>query len=252
MTAEQYAAAVEVGLRDLPWRVRKSLLADLRLHLEEIPPGEDLEARLGRPWDYAAELRAAADMTPRRGPVAFLRARRPRTLAIALIVLALVAVLIAGIAWASTYQPITRGHVGLRPIPSRIGAVDEVVVNFRNGEPFRTGVSIMNTGRFSTRIVGVPLQMGYTPYSVRAFVMPMEGGGESGPAAPFHAFTLRPGEERLIILRGAYANCHAYQAAGSVTVEQIAVRTRFLLWTRTVWVPLASPLVIRIPSHSCR
>ena len=47
VNADQYLAVVESELTDLPWKARKSLLADLRVHLEEIPPDEDLVERLG-------------------------------------------------------------------------------------------------------------------------------------------------------------------------------------------------------------
>jgi hypothetical protein len=44
MTSDQYLAAVQDHLLDLPWRVRKNLAEDLRVHLKEIPD-EDLVER---------------------------------------------------------------------------------------------------------------------------------------------------------------------------------------------------------------
>jgi hypothetical protein len=169
VTGEQYLAAVEAHLIDLPWRVRKNLAADLRVHLAEVP-SDDLSSRLGSPSDYAAELRTAASLTPRRGPVAFLRARRPRNVAIVILLLAVVGVLAAAVAWAISYQPVTTGSTGLSPNPSRQGALGETVAPFRNGKPFQFGFSIRNDGRFSVRILEVPLDQRFLPFAFRVYV----------------------------------------------------------------------------------
>jgi hypothetical protein len=65
-----YADRVRAALADLPADRREDLLADLTDHLAEVA-GEDgdgaresLEARLGPPERYAAELRAAAGLPP--------------------------------------------------------------------------------------------------------------------------------------------------------------------------------------------
>ncbi|MDT7572862.1 MAG: hypothetical protein QOE05_3036 [Actinomycetota bacterium] len=67
--AEQYLADVEHELADLPADERAELLEDLGLHLaalEEEADERPLAARLGSPADYAAELRVAAGLPPRR------------------------------------------------------------------------------------------------------------------------------------------------------------------------------------------
>ena len=78
MTADDFVRQVELALGDLPWRQRRDLVAELREHLAELPPDTDLYARHGAPDRYAAEMRAAAGLELRRGPFAYLRARRPR------------------------------------------------------------------------------------------------------------------------------------------------------------------------------
>lgn len=256
MNADQYLAAVELQLGDLPWKARKHLAADLRLHLAELPPGEDLVERLGSPAAYAAELRSAEGLAVPRGPIAFLRARRPRNVAIALVLVAVVAALIAAAAWASSYQPVVTGSTWMNPRGGRAGALEEYVATFRPGAPFQLGFSIRNDGRFPVRIVDVPLGNFY-PFVVRAFVIPpnphvvdFQTHGE-----PFHPFTLAPGEERLLALRGRYRTCASYPAsAGSaITVFGLPVRERFALWSQTVDVELASPLVIQTTArHACR
>src|SRR2546423_13097712 len=56
-----YASAVRDALEPLPEAQRESLLEDLENHLAEVASesGVSLQERLGRPEDYAAELRSA-------------------------------------------------------------------------------------------------------------------------------------------------------------------------------------------------
>src|SRR5947208_9576558 len=75
-----YASAVRAALAPLPEAQRESLLEDLENHLAEVAGESDvpLEARLGRPEDYAAELRSAygaGNDTPRGGRERPFRAR---------------------------------------------------------------------------------------------------------------------------------------------------------------------------------
>ncbi|MGY1801776.1 HAAS signaling domain-containing protein [Blastococcus sp. SYSU D00922] len=68
--AEDYLAAVEHELADLPAEDRSALLEDLALHLDAVTAEDDdrpVEVRLGPPAQYAADLRAAAGLPPRGG-----------------------------------------------------------------------------------------------------------------------------------------------------------------------------------------
>lgn len=68
LSGPRYLAAVEHQLADLPAEERSALLEDLALHLDALAEEDDerpLEVRLGRPADYAAELRAAAGLPAR-------------------------------------------------------------------------------------------------------------------------------------------------------------------------------------------
>jgi hypothetical protein len=247
MTRDPYVRAVELQLLDLPWSVRKNLVADLRVHLAEIPAGEDLVSRLGTPQSYAGELRSAAGLEFRRGPIAFLRARRPRNLVLAIVLLAVLGAAVAAVTWASGYQPLGPGSTGASPPVSSQGALNETVAPFLSGKPFQVGFSVRNSGRFAVRILDVPLE-GYHPFTVRKFTARSDERG-TGPPVPFQAFTLEPGRERLIVLRGRYANCDKWVAGGSVGYEAMPVRMRFLRWTHTIFVKLFTPLVIRMPAH---
>ncbi len=249
-SADQYLAVVESELSDLPWKARKSLLADLRLHLDEIPPDEDLEERLGSPWNYATELREAADLRPRRGPIAFLRARRPRNVAIAALLLALIGAITAGGLWSRSYQPLSEGGAEMFPLNARgPAALEGRVATFRSGKPFQVGASVRNDGHFPVRILGVPIIQGrFTPFAVRPYLGPAENNCIGAMCAEtFHPFTLEPGKERLIMLLGHYANCRQFHQGNGTGLESIPIRMKFLLSTRTVYVPLRGPLEIEFP-----
>ena len=238
---------METHLLDLPWRVRKSLVADLRVHLADVPADDDLVARLGSPQAYAGELRSAAGLVPRRGLIAFVRARRPRNVVFAFALLGLVAAVVAGVTWAQSYQPVAPGTTGVHPVVSGQGALGEMVAPFRNGKPFQVGFSVRNSGRFAVRILDVPLT-GINPFVTHKFTARSDERG-TGPPVRFEPFTLEPGCERLIVLRGKYANCHDWSVSSSVGYETMPVRMRFLRWTHTIHVKLFTPLVIRMPAH---
>jgi anti-sigma factor RsiW len=68
--AQDYLAAVEHELADLPVDDRSALLEDLALHLDALAAEEDdrpIAVRLGPPAAYAADLRAAAGLPARGG-----------------------------------------------------------------------------------------------------------------------------------------------------------------------------------------
>lgn len=72
--SEAFLAAVKEQLSDLPEEERTDLLEDLAQHLADITAdraedGPSLTTLLGEPEQYAAELRAAADLPPRAAPV---------------------------------------------------------------------------------------------------------------------------------------------------------------------------------------
>jgi hypothetical protein len=87
--AQDYLAAVEHELADLPVEDRSALLEDLALHLDALAAEDDdrpIAVRLGPPAAYATDLRAAAGLPPRGGggrlTTAGLRQRLGRVLAV--------------------------------------------------------------------------------------------------------------------------------------------------------------------------
>jgi hypothetical protein len=61
---ERYLAAVRAALADLSTEDREDLMEDVASHLADVAAEGrgTLEDRLGKPWDYAAELRSAAGL----------------------------------------------------------------------------------------------------------------------------------------------------------------------------------------------
>jgi hypothetical protein len=243
VTREEYLREVEWQLRDAPWKRRKQLLAELAAHLDETPAEQ-----LDTPQAYAAELRRSENLPRRHGVGAFLRARRPRNLVLVAVLLVLVALLASGYAWAESYQPLAAGNYGLFPDRSVTGPAGETAVTFHDRAPFRFGFSVRNDGGLTVRVLGVPLG-GSSPFTARLFMSgPLEHARAiPGPAVPFRPFDLGPGEQRMLILRGSFANCRDYAGRTTTEFTDMHIRFEFLWRTQTVSVPLSSPLVIRVP-----
>jgi hypothetical protein len=248
VTADSYLHRVDAALRDLPWKMRRDLVSELRVHLAELPAESDLEVRLGTPEDYAADLRAAAGIERRHGPVAFLRARRPRTLILTALALTVIGLAIGAASWVQSYQPIKFDGGTLLPehASPEFGSNNESVV-FHKGRPFRYGVTILNNGRFTVRVLGVPYAP-VLPFSARLLMSaPTKAYNPGGPFKSFEPFNLKPGEMTVLLLKGVYA-CHTGTGRGpSLTMVALPVRSSFLWRTTTTWIPLDGSLTFRFP-----
>jgi hypothetical protein len=226
-------------------------VSELRGHLAELPAGKSLNAQLGRPHQYADDLRAAAGLERRRGLVAFLRARRPRNLILTGVVLTVIGLAIGAVVWTDSYQPLAfRSGMEITPPALQApGGTSESVV-FHKGRPFRLGLDIQNIGRFTVRVLGVP----YAPTELvspsRLLVSgpgPASGIGFPGPLHGFHPFDMKPGERRELELKGVYAHCRYWRGGGSQLLNDFPVRFRFLWRTATAHIPLPEPLAIVFP-----
>ena len=260
MTAGDYVRRVSFELSDLPWRMRQELLSELRGHLGELPDGTDLVERLGAPEEYAADLRSAAGLERRRGPIAFLRARRPRNLILIVLALTVIGLAIGAVAWIDSYQPLATGNTSYGPLHSVDSpAGDGVYVVFHQGKPFRYGMTIWNRGRFTVRVLGVADffegHLGGLPASVRLLMSApttFDQGGIPAPYRRFHPFDLRPGEQRGLIFSGVYdLPCRDRgPGGGSDYLLSLPVRFRFLWRTETVQVPLPERLAVSFPKEA--
>jgi hypothetical protein len=248
VTANEYTREVERALRDLPWSQRRDLVADLRNHLTDLPPDTNLVERLGTPERYAADMRAAAGLERRRGPIAWLRARRPRSLVLVVLSLVVLALAIGGLVWIQDYQPLTTGNTWSSPgaIDSPTG--DGVYYVFHQGRRFRYGMTIANSGRFTVRVLDIPLVRVAWPVRFRLLVsqpMTPDGGSPPGPWVPFHPFDLHPGEQRGIELSGRFnlpCSRRSDTAGLSEGWDWIPVHYSFLWHMGTAEVPFPEPL----------
>jgi hypothetical protein len=252
VTHEDYLRSVGFWLRDLPWRTRRDLKAELRGHLEELPADTDLAERLGTPQEYAADLRSAAGLERRRGLIAFLRARRPRNVILTVLALTVVGLAIGAAAWIQSYQPIA--FAGGKQLPEGVKAargVEGDAVVFRRGRPFRFGFTVQNTGRFAVRVLGVPYSP-VLPFSTRLLMSgPQKEPGMELPWKPFRPFELQPGEIRWLVLEGAYT-CNSGMGPGtSAGIDTLPVRFSFLWKTSTASIPLDGALTFLFP-RGCR
>jgi hypothetical protein len=269
MISDDYLRRVGFALRDLPWRMRRELLAELREHLAELPAEADVGARLGSPEKYAAELRSAAGLERRRGAIAFLQARRPRNLVLIAIALAIIGLAIGTVRWVDGYQPLVwSGGLILPAGATESPTGDGELADFHDGRPFEFGISIANNGRFAVRILGVP-EAPILPFSAqllmskssRSFRHPSQ---TPIPLVRFKPFDLQPDEQRVLVLRGVYRTnptlCGSGLRWGGIKLVPFPIRYSFLWTTTTVQVHYPEKLWIRIrhkadrsaPLRGCR
>lgn len=247
MNAEKYVRRVASELRDLPWKQRRDLVAELRGHLGELPEGTDLPAAA----QYAAEMRAAAGLARRRGPKAFLRARRPRTLALIAVCVTLLGVSIGAVVWIYSYQPLAFDS-GFSRLPlgyHSLFGVKGDAVTFRKGKPFDLALQFANTRRFTVRILGTGFSPDM-PWTAHLLAAPPSytGNVDWEHLEPFHPFDLRPGQYAYLELKGVWACRAAHEAGTGLTVHDFLVRYGFLWRTGTAAIPLVDgDLEIRFP-----
>lgn len=268
MNADEYVRNVESALRDLPWSQRRDLVAELRSHLADFPPDTDLEARLGTPERYAADLRDAEGVDRRRGPIAFVKARRPRNVILTVAAVVTIALVATGIAWVQSYQPLSWAGGGfLSPRGSRANDGVYVTLTFHKRGHFALGLPITNTGSLPVQVLGLgglhpdPLALipnPPMPFSVRlrmsrAYIYEPKHLSYSR----FHPFDLQPGRSVTLVLDATYKrDCRPW---GPGLEEMIAptgfqlregfipIRFHFLWKTSTALINPYDILQIRFP-----
>jgi len=246
VTADAYLREVELALRDLPWRQRRILVAELQQHLAELPPETNFRERLGAPEQYAAEMRAAAGLERRRGPIAFLRARRPRNVVLTALALIVVGLAIGSFAWIQTYQPLAYGGAMGMPGGTKTDPLNNAFsLPVRPGHRFDIGLQIENSGRFAVRIVGLPLNMTALPFHGRVLMNgPVYRRGPNSNR-PFHPFDLQPGQGFWLEIDGVFDCGRLVQ--GSVMPFSIPVRYTLLWRTSTTTITPSHPVELTVP-----
>lgn len=108
-------------------------------------------------------------------------------------------------------------------------------------------MEIMNTGRFTVRVLAVPYEA-YLPWTARLKMASLSYTGHYvGPYARFHPFDLKPGERRYLIFKGVFA-CHGgFSRGGALTLSDFPVRFSFLWRKTTTAIPLPEDLGIVFP-----
>jgi hypothetical protein len=250
VTADDYLRLVTYELRDLPWRTKRELASELERHLAELPADTDYLQRLGRPEQYAAEMRSAAGLERQRGLISFLRARRLRNLIAIVVVLTLSGLAISAVVWVDSYQPITFAGGTQLPLHARtaLGQAGYSVV-FRKGRPFEYGITIYNSGRFTVRVLGVSRSV--TDFFKGRLLMSEDQTGrlDERPLKRFHPFDMKPGSYRWLVFKGVYA-CTTGMGSGpgvAITWGAFPVRFSFLWRTATASIPLDAPLGFSFP-----
>jgi hypothetical protein len=274
MTSDDYLRGVGSALRDLPWQQRQELLAELRGHLADFPADTDLSERLGTPDQYAADLRAAEGLERRRGPIAWLKARRPRNVIATVVALILIGLAIGGVVWVQSYEPLADAGGGFVPAQLRQApnGADKPLV-FRKGGHFRFGIPIENAGSFGVRILGLggwqsgPVALVHypppLPFSYKlAMTRPVsEWENQRGPLVPFRPFDLEPGKTAMLVIEAIYPqSCRPFEPGQVATPaatgyypwdSRIPVRYHFLWKDSTTLIWPQFLLQVRFPK-GCR
>jgi HAAS domain-containing protein len=248
--ADDYLRRVDAALSDLPWSVRRDLMAELKAHLEELPPDE--AARLGTPEEYAAEMRTAAGLEHRRGPIAFLRARRPRNLILTVVLLTLIGLAIGSVVWIDSYQPLAWANATQEPLASTPspGQPGTTVV-FRKGRPFQYGIVIRNSGRFTVRVLGVPRGVGDFYAGPLLMSKDTTPRMDERPLERFHPFDMKPGSFRWLVFKGVLACTTGASKPVAVTRVDFPIRYSFLWRTAIASIPLNDPVTISFSKEGC-
>lgn len=252
MTSEEYRRRVGSALRDLPWGQRRDLLAELSSHLADFPADTDLAERLGPPEQYAADLRTAEGIERRRGPIAYVRARRPRTLLLVALALTVIGLASGSVAWVDSYQPIAGGSHCMYPqgggavaLLCQLGGTETVDV--RNGKPVRFGVSFVNHGPFTVRVSGIPGLLQLIPAHGALYLYER---GHSRGGQRFHPFDLAPGQTAEVVFRGTYdAKCQRADPTTETILELKGLDVQFsFLWRSGIAkVTFPAPLAFYYP-----
>lgn len=227
--AARYASAVERELRDLPCAQRRTLVGDLRAHLAEFPPDDDLVARLGSPVAYAAELRRSSGLPLPRG----LRRLRRIPLWLRILVPAMVILLVAALVLlrsSDITSPLSYGNSYLIPgnePPVEFGDKANIVLTYQHGQEYDFTFNVENTGHLPVTVDEVaPPHVLVVPLQIEEVGLGARGDtGRSRPAQPFRPFPLDPGEERSVFFHGVFAYCDAGNGDGGEPLDSAVSRS---------------------------
>ncbi len=126
------------------------------------------------------------------------------------------------------------------------------VFTYVHGETFTIAFSVRNGGRFPVtveRLDNLPTEdQGFPMVAEEVLLGAYEDDWNFGyvPDAPFNAFSLEPGQQRVIGVRARFAHCGRNAEGTSTSWEVAFVRFRAFGLTHTMEVPL--PLTVEVES----
>ena len=140
-----------------------------------------------------------------------------------------------------------RSPLDSTPTPGAAG----VTVVFRKGRPFRYGIVIRNTGRFTVRVLGVPRDVG--DFYAGPLLMSKDTTPRMNemPLERFHPFDMKPGAHRWLVFKGVLTCTTGAGKTLAVTREDFPIRYSFLWRTGTARIPLADPVTISFSKEGC-
>lgn len=240
---QQYATEVGRRLRDLPAEQRAEIARDIteRLTARGISRYNGAVVELGRSSVYADEFRQAMELPP------FGRVRRHRLLRVGAVVAVLA--LVGGGVYAWLHDPVPADyplHLNGMSVESpgeMVGSVIRMPVEM--GQQITFGFGLVNDGDRAVRVdeITTPLQVqainrglsfwteSQTPiFQPEIQIVPQTStvdivysGFGVPPSFEFHPFTLQPGEQVLVMLRGSLAYCVEAPGMGTTDHPQLEV-----------------------------
>ena len=157
------------------------------------------------------------------------------------------------------YRPLEAGSVtrfpsaslSIRPEPPYRD--EAYVLPYRHGHEADVSFSVRNSGRFRVTILDVPLiHTDFGGLLVFSGAMLGDPFDRQARLKPFRPFSLAPGHEALITLRGILFNCDSNSPGVEESFDRFRVQYRFLWITHTAEIGLPAPLkVISPPDADC-
>ena len=243
-------------LGDVNRRDRRHLLAELDRMLSELPPKTRPRSGLGNPEEIALTLRRTANL-PRRVSLRRRFWRSPWWVKAATVI---VVAMIAPLTWYGRttlqYELQTTGYAGQDGVETvTAGDVHEARYQGVPGGAFRYGMYVYNPGPYSVEITDVDRMRDWLGDIKVDSIRVAPGSGAPGQpwldSTEFVAFTLRPGDERLIWITGHFADCglptpwsSGYRQTGKTWVETWPITFRVLGVTRHQDLPLSTHFAV--------
>ena len=194
--------------------------------------------------------------------IAFIRSFRPLALVFAAAVVTVLGLAITALVWVDSYQPLAYGGASVYPpiaSRSRGGPFAQNNVAFRQGRRFKVGLSVVNNGRFTVRVLGVSGEfdrpLAWLPVSHRRVLAsgPFSRSARQWvrPYRKFRPFDLPPGQAMFLQLNGTYdAPCRPVKGIGeSYSFGGFQVRYGFLWHKGKAQIDLPANLSIDVPKN---